>query len=426
MAQSTFELAYGSTEFTFEIEPERVLGVLQPAEAPPSRAPDELVRAALASPVRSKKLSELFQGGESTVIVVPDKTRNAGLPDVLPVLLAELNRLGVRDSDVWLLVATGSHSGHTRDELTRLLGADVYARVEVVEHDCRDPQALRHLGETCFGTPVLLNRRLLEADRIVVVATAVHHYFAGYGGGLKMINPGCAGYETISRNHARTIDPQTGGIHPNCRSGVVQGNPVQEDLRDAMRFVKVDFLIETVLGQNGEIVEVVCGDLFAAHERACALVDRYYRVPITQTADLVVVSCGGFPKDINLVQAHKSLYNASQAVREGGVILWLAECREGAGSPTFLKWFDYDDQELVRELGTRYTLNGTTALSVRMRVRRARVVLISTLQPELVRKVGALPAPDLQSGWELARSYLPDDFGAYVIPHGALTLPVLA
>ncbi|MFQ5677732.1 MAG: nickel-dependent lactate racemase, partial [bacterium] len=319
----------------------------------------------------------------------------------------------------------GSHPSHNREEIRRLVGKEIGARISLVEHDSKNTEDLVFLGTTKFGTPVSLNRRILETDVLLVAGTVVHHYFAGYGGGPKMINPGCAGYETITRNHALTIDQKTGTIHSKCQIGVLEGNPVQEDILDSMRFVKADFSLTTILDPGGDIARAMCGELFATHEQARKCIDEHYKVAIAERADVVVVSCGGFPKDINLIQIHKSIHNAFQAVKQGGVLLVLAECAQGVGSETFLDWFEYDDQSLKAALVSRFTLNATTALSLKSKAKAVKIILVSRLPENLVRKLGLTPAKTLDDGWREARKMLPENSTAFVIPNGSLTLPVL-
>jgi nickel-dependent lactate racemase len=386
----------------------------------------EIISQRLDSPIASSTFADRFHAGEKTVIIVPDKTRKCGAPVFLPILVERLNGVGIKDQDIKIVLATGSHSLHKPEEIEEVVGPEISKRIKIIDHHCHDSEELVYLGSTKFGTPVYINKHVITAERIIVTGTAVHHYFAGYGGGPKMINPGCAGYETITKNHAMTIDSQTGEIHPKCRTGFVKGNPIQEDIIDSMKFIKADFLFETILNEQGEIVDAVCGDLFKAHQKACEIVDSIYKIPIQKKADLVVVSCGGYPRDINFIQAHKALHNAFQAVKKDGVILCLAECRDGIGSQTFLEWFRYSNNgELQQALRENYKVNGTTALSLKMKTQSAKIVFVTNLQPELVNELGMIPASSLEQGWSLARSLLAKDFKSYVLPNGSLTLPIL-
>lgn len=418
-------LSYGHHQLPFQLESSRLAGILKPNILPEPIDGGRLIYEALHASATIQKLARLREGAPRLSLIVPDKTRNCGAAIVLPILVRKLNDLGIPDAQMRIVLALGSHSAHEGGEIEQIVGSEIFGRMEVVEHDSRS-ETLVFLGETKFGTPVHINRDLVEADRIIIVGTAVHHYFAGYGGGPKMINPGCAGYETITRNHARTIDSKSGGIHPNCRAGVVTGNPVQEDILDSLRFISADFLLETVLDAEGRIIEVFSGELLEAHEQACKCVDELYKIAISELADMVVVSCGGYPKDINLIQAHKSLNNAFYAVKPGGVILALAECRDGIGSQTFMDWFKYSDEEdLLAELQRNYTLNGTTALSLRMKTKACKIVFVSGLPEQTVSTLGMYPAASLEQGLRLAEDLLPRSFSCYVMPNGSLTLPFL-
>jgi nickel-dependent lactate racemase len=266
-----------------------------------------------------------------------------------------------------------------------------------------------------------------DADHIIVCGTVVHHYFAGFGGGPKMIMPGCAGYESIARNHALSIDPAELRLHPGCGDGKVEGNPLQEDLREAFKFIDVSFLLHTILNSRNDVIGAVAGEPLQAHAAGCRIVDDIYRVPIREPADLVIVSCGGYPKDINFIQAHKSLHHAFGAVRPGGVIVLVAACAQGIGSPTFMEWFDYPDpNHLHHALRHHYKINGTTALSTMQKAREAHIIAVTSLPVEVVRKLGFSPAASLAEALQTAQGLLPESYTTFVMPSGSLAVPYLA
>ncbi len=417
-------LAYGHDSTQLEIPDSHPVRELRLRQAPPEVPATEAIRAALESPIAAKPMAEIFRRGERTVIIVPDGTRQAQTPTYLPVLLDRLNELGISDTDIRIVIATGSHRVPEPAEFPLLVGEEAAARVKILAHDCRDDSSLVYLGDTVFGTPVWLNRTVVQGERLVVTGTIIHHYFAGYGGGPKMILPGCAGYETIRTNHARTISVENGGVHPRCELGVIDGNPVQEDLRDAMKFVSVDWLLHTILNPSGEIVGVVAGEMLSAHAAGCRQVDALYCIPLQEQADIVVASCGGFPKDVNFVQAHKSLHNAFRAVKPGGSLILFAECRNGIGSPTFMKWFRYPTPQAMAEaLVENYELNGHTALATLQKARAAHIFLVSDLDPQDVRRMGLHPARDAGEAWSMATEGRSSDATVVIIPHASLTVP---
>jgi len=417
-------LPYGTRQLRVRLSGIKTPTVLNPRSAQVARSAVEMTTAALDSPIRTDPFDTLFPTRGRTTIVVPDKTRRCAAQLFLPLVLNRLNDRGIPDDDIQVLLANGSHAGHTREEIVAIVGADVARRIAIVEHDSKAEQHLVYLGETSFGTPVFVNRAVVACDYLLVAGTVVHHYFAGFGGGPKMIVPGCAGYETIRRNHALSIDGATGTLQAGCRPGNVAENPIQHDIREALQWVQVDFLIETVLDASGQVVAVFGGDLFEAHGQACAAVNELYKVRIPERADLVIASCGGHPKDINLIQAHKALFNAYQAVKPGGVIVLLAECSQGVGSETFLAWFDFeDDAEFKSAVKERFTLNATTAASLREKAGSVTIILVSSLLAALVSKLGMLPAQTIGEGLKAAADALPANYTSYIMPNGSLTLP---
>ncbi len=423
MAEVRF--AYGSDFISLDLPRARVIAELKPDSRVPSSGARALVQEALAHPVGldGNRPGEIVRPVPTT-LVLPDKTRNCGAHLFLPHLLDFLNEVGISDREVTILLANGSHVSNSNREIANMLGEETVSRVRILEHDSHDEATLILVGETCYRNPVKINRHVAGAEQVICVATAVHHYFAGYGGGPKMINPGCAGYHTIAGNHALSIDGAAKGLHPACRSGNVEGNPIQEDIRDSFRFIRKPLLLETVLDAHGDIVAAFWGELWRTHQLACDLVDEIYRVRLDEPADLVVASCGGAPKDINLIQAHKSIANAFQAVKPRGVILLFARCPQGIGSETFMEWFSYHDfDSMMRALSLTFKLNGTTALSLRSKAKAVTIVLVSELAPEILEKIGLRGGNSVAEAWQEAASMLPENYTCVMMPNASLTLP---
>lgn len=420
-------LRSGTTDAAAEFHAARGLTELNIKHIATLRKPEDIINQALDKPTGSHPFNDVFRGAGNVVIVVPDKSRVSGSEVYLPILRQRLNQLGVADQQISILVATGNHPPQPEAQLLSLFPADILASVKILQHDCHDKRALSYVGETKRGTPIFVNKLVADADHIIVCGTIVHHYFAGFSGGPKMIVPGCAGHESITRNHALAIDPKSLRLHPGCRDGKVEGNPLQEDLREAFKFINVTFLLHPILNGHYSIIGAVGGEPLQAHAAGCRIVDDIYRVPISEQADLVIVSCGGYPKDINYIQAHKSLHHASYAVRPRGTIIFLAECTEGIGSRTFMQWFDCQSSEqLHHELLHRYKINGTTALATMQKARESRIIAVTGLPPEIVRKLGFIPAASLSAALAMARQGLPEHYSAFIMPNGALTVPYVA
>jgi nickel-dependent lactate racemase len=300
------------------------------------------------------------------------------------------------------------------------VGSEAAARVALANHDCRDDANLVKVGRTSRGNDVYVNRLLAEGDRIVLTGSIVYHFFAGFGGGRKAIVPGCAGRSTIQFNHAMMLDE-------TAIAGRLAGNPVHEDLLEGARMLRPDFLFNVVLNGEKEIAGIFAGELDAAHQAGCALVDRLYGVDVPQLADLVVASCGGWPKDINVYQAQKTMDNAARAVRKGGVIVLLAECPEGAGNDTYLAWMRrYRTPEAItRATRECFELGGHKAYAVTRLLQKAEIVLVSGMKPESVRELLLTPAASAAEAMEMVRKKLGPHPKTIIMPDGGLTVPRL-
>jgi len=418
------ELKYGSGRLCGKIPwPVKLL------EAKRSVAPDavQLIRSALREPIGCPPLERIVQPGESVVIVTSDITRYTGSECYLPILVEELNRIGVADEQISILIALGIHRQQTADEHQKILGP-LYGRIQVFDHDCDDPQQLVDVGRTDSGIPVLLNRRAVEADRLIVTGTIGFHYFAGFGGGRKGLVPGVAGRETCMQSHFAVFNPpEVGGKDPLAITGCLDGNPVHQALLQAARLAKPDFLLNTVLSPRKELLAVYCGDLELAHLAGSELTRDLFQVELAQPVDLAIISCGGEPKDINFIQSQKALDYGCRAVREGGSIILLASCRDGFGHPTFFDWFRYQDLDQFEEaLRSDYQINGQTAHATLYKARRFRLILVSELSAEQTKTMGMEKAADLQSAIDLAKTDLPAEPTVAVIPDGGMVLPVVS
>ena len=420
---AAIELKYGTSSFPCQLPNVRLLQPNPSAEPP---AAERLIHEALANPIDSLLLNEILSPGERVAIVVSDITRYSGGEIFLPILITQLNEIGIPDSDIEIIVALGIHRKQTEEEHRKILGS-LYGRIAVHDHECDDPVELVDLGMTDSGISVQVNRRVVEADRVIVTGTIGFHYFAGFGGGRKGLVPGVASRETCMASHFSVFNlPEIGGKHPNAVTGVLTGNPVHRNLVQAAQLVKPDFLLNTVLSPQKKILGVFCGDLEQAHLAGCKMVRELFQVTLDQPADLAVISCGGEPKDINFIQAQKALDYGCQAVKEGGTIILLAACRDGFGNATFFDWFRYQDlDEFETALRENYQINGQTAHATLSKARRFRVILVSEFTADQTRKMGMEKSLDLQSALDLVLPDLDKNAKMVVIPDGGMVLPVI-
>ena len=419
---SHIELKYGTASFATDL----VAAVLSAATLPELPDPDKEVRRALAAPLGTPALCEILEPGERVVIVTSDITRYTGSDIYLPILIEELNRCGIDDDDIEIVIALGIHRKQSVAEHRKILGP-VYGRIKVYDHECDDHRELVDLGMTSSGLPVQINRRVVAADRVIVTGTIGLHYFAGFGGGRKSLVPGVASRETCMATHFAIFNPpEQGGRNPQACTANLDGNPVHQAILEAARMINPDYILNTVLTADKQIARVFCGALETAHLAGCELAKSLYTLALAQAADLAIVSCGGHPKDINFIQAHKALDYGVHAVKPGGTVILLAACPDGFGNDTFFGWFNYEDLDIFEKaLRSRYEINGQTAWSTLSKARAWRVILVSEFTCEQTKKMGMEKAASLDDALQMAYKQLPEKPEIVVIPDGGTILPTL-
>jgi lactate racemase len=355
--------------------------------------PERSFAEALEKPVSAPALRKLIPPSGNVSVLISDLTRGGIAGWMLAGLLDFLEAHGAGPERVAVVAALGMHRGFREGELEAHVGADVARRWKVFEHDARDGASLLDVGTTPAGTPCMFNRVVAESSLVITLGAVSFHYFAGYGGARKLILPGVAGERTIVANHRLSLGRDPGaGLSRGCRSGVLDGNPVHEDMLAGARLLGArTFAVNSVGGASGSALFVNAGELEASHRAACDFVSAHFRFPVDRLYPVVIVSAGGFPRDINLLQSHKALRHASDALEEGGLLLAAAACPEGIGSDSYLAAFD-NGRHAVRDTARRcYTLNSQTAISTCELAERFSIYLRSTLSDDLVERFGICP-----------------------------------
>lgn len=418
------ELKYGSTSFFLDLPPERLAGVVVPAHVVADESPEHIIAAALDD---CRSVLSTFRTGEKIVIVTSDITRYTGSEIYLPMLVERLNRQGVADCDIEILIALGIHRKQTDHEHQKILGS-LYGRIRVSDHECDDHDALRLIGTTSNGIKVSINRKAVEADHLILTGTIGFHYFAGFGGGRKSVLPGIASRKACMASHFTVLNPGEGsGKNPLAVTGNLAGNPVHQAMVEGCALAQPAFILNTVLAADKRIVAAFAGDWREAHEAGCRYYREHFAYPLVEKGDLVIASCGGFPKDINLIQAHKSMEYGVQALKDGGVMILLAECRDGFGNGTFFNWFRHKKlDEFEATLRAQYEINGQTAYSLLQKAQRFRIILVSRFPGHQVEEMGMLPAQTLDEAMLLALDLLPEGWRYYLMPEAGSVLPVAA
>ena len=415
------QLGYGQRFLPFNFDPSRfsLLTLDASSEQPLS---DVEIGATLDSPIGSAPLDDLVSSEDSVLIVVSDATRATGSAQIVNLVVRRLIQFGVSLVRIAIVFATGIHRPVSEQEKLELLTPFIVQRVRTLTHDAYDPNSLTSLGVTERGVPVAVNRALTEFSRIILIGGINFHYFAGFTGGRKSICPGLASAATIEATHMLALDFEKGGRKAGVGAGLLDGNAVHEESESVTRLVNPTFAINTIVDEKKRVVGAFCGDWQLAHRAACDVYLANHSSKIREKRDLVVVSCGGLPHDINLIQSHKALEMASYACKEGGSIILIAECREGLGRQDFLKWFDdIDSTALETRLRNAYEVNGQTAWSLLTKTERFRVYLISNLPPDDVKRMRMIPIETVDAALHKIGSH----GEGFILPRGAGILPRL-
>jgi len=417
-----YTLPYDKGILELELPDSARVVTLRPAEMEPLEDPEEIFINNLESPVEGKGIGEMAGSVEGGILVViPDHTRVCGKERALTWLVDTLGTHGVDAGRITVLVALGSHKAVETDVLENTIG-EVFSRVEVVQHDPYGK--LTDYGTTSRGTQVKINSLYEQAELVILYTSVVHHYFAGFGGGRKIIVPGIASLDTISSNHSLVFEGEGRERHPMVRSGQLDGNPVHEDMLESSRLAldgKKYIAIAVAMTQSKEFGFITAGDIDSAHRRACEWVEEHNVVKIDCLADVVIASAGGFPKDTNVIQAHKGMDNAIGALKPGGTLFYVMSCSQGPGHPAVEKFAPFDKAKIREELARDYVVYGQTVYAMKEKAERFNVLVMSYLDEGLWEAIGfrAVKNPEDVTG-------MLDDSGLiYHMPRADMTLPRL-
>jgi len=414
-------LPYGKTEVCARIPTRNLLGTIEGKEKPGVADVKAEILRALNEPIASKPLNEIVKPDHKIAIVVDDMTRPAPTKQMLPPLLEVLNQIGVKDENITIIFGCGTHRAVKPEEAVNILGADIANRYRHISHDCR-ANDLVYMGTTrTFHTRVSVNKVFADADVRILTGDIELHYYAGYGGGRKSVLPAVSSIETIQNNHANIL-------HPHAKTGILDENPIHHDMVEAARLAKVDFILNVVTNSKNEIIKAYAGDLEKAFYEGVKLVEEMYKVPIERRADIVIVSPGGHPQDIDLYQAYKGVDSALEAVKRGGVIILVAECPEGHGHEVFYEWMKkYKTlNEMEKEIKKNFVMGGHKSYYLLRALQKVQIILVSIMPDYYAVNVFKLKtARAINDALNEAFRITGHDAKIWVMPHGNITLPVV-
>lgn len=407
-----------------ELELEKV-EVLESKEMPVVPSIEKELSNALEKPISAPVFEKLLRDSRRILLIVPDNTRAFPAKEVIPRLLERIEQANPI-AEVKLLVATGLHVEVDREELRRMLGSEVVESYEIINHNAsNEDQIIETDRRTSYGTPIQVNRLVMESDTVIGAGLIEPHFFAGYSGGRKILLPGVAGKDAVFNNHSLRMIGD-----PKARAGILSGNPIHEDMIEFMRQTRLDFIVNTTINKRKEITGIFAGDPIEAHLRGVEFLDRHVKIAVEGEADIVITTNGGYPLDRDVYQAVKGMDTAATIVRRGGVIIIAAECRDGLGGHkefVELTRGAENPAEIIERIRKSEPIYDQWEAQVLARVlEKARVILVSDHLPEKVARDLLLDhAKSLEEALEIAYGILGRrDARVVAIPEGPYIIPV--
>lgn len=410
----TINLGYGKSSIVFEFDANRfqILGETE-TQKPLS---DSEIGERFDAPVDSKTLEEIIKPGESVLLIVPDATRRTASGQIVNLLVRRLIAGGTMPFDIRIIFATGIHRKVTEEEKREIVTPFIAQRIKMLDHNARDLAQLVNFGASESGIPVQLNRVLVEHDHTIIIGGINFHYFAGFTGGRKLICPGLGSTRTVSETHKLAFDCVNKTRRKGVETAKLDGNVVHEAFMEVVEKFPPSFAINTIVNEKGEATEIFAGNWKTSHQKACDFYAAKHTIKIEEKREIVIVSCGGFPHDINMIQAHKALDSAANACSPNGTIIFLAECENGLGRNDFLDWFEAETSaKLAERLCAKYQVNGQTAWSLLKKAERFNIRILTNLPEAETRPMRLQKARDLNE----ILSEIDSTKKGYILPFGA-------
>lgn len=406
-----------------EIPDENLLGVYSPQHSSLEVSEKEIIYRGLTQPIGSLPISVRVKADDKVLIITDDNTRLTPLHLIVPLIIEELNKAGVSDSQIQILIGLGTHRSMTENEIKHKFG-NLYGNYKICNHNWRDPEQLVDMGKTSQGTPIVVNRLVMESDFIIGVGHIVPHRVAGYSGGSKIIQPGVCGGETTGLTHWASARYTGEEILGKAK------NPVRDEMNEVARMVGLDMIVNAIQGADGSLAALVSGDPELAHEAGCEIAREVYGVKIPCKAPIVIVD--SYPADIEMWQAAKGVYSSGLALADGGTVILVTTCPEGVAKqhPEILN-YGYQSYEKVQTLLRTGQLTDLAVAAHMVHVGeviadRGHGILVSNyISAETAEKLGFTPAVTPQAALEIALQRHGQDAKVLVLQHGGEILPVV-
>jgi nickel-dependent lactate racemase len=419
MLYTEIDLPYGNAVITAKVPSMNLSYILTSRDMKGLANESDAIINSLRHPIKSRTLVDCINENDRIVVLATDNTRPCPEERLLPPILAELERKVPRDN-ITIIIALGLHPPLDEPGLIKKLGKDIVAKYRVINHDINQTVSI---GVTSRGTPVDINRNVIEADFRLSTGFIEPHFFAGFSGGRKSIAPGVFGMRSAYKNHGYSMIE-----HPMARVGILKGNPVHEDMVEQAKMARLDFIVNVILNKKREITHVVAGDPFKAHEQGCEIARGIVGVRAPHKVDITITTNNGAPLDMDLYQTCKGIDTAAMITRDDGIIIIASSCDEGVGPRAFqdLHCEFCSPQEVTDKVKLDLSVGVPWENQILARVQMKHdIFLFSNLDDSLVNSMMLKPISSVEAGLKQALEILGNDAKIAVIPEGPLVIPLL-
>lgn len=414
-----YSLKCGKCKQIIDIEEQYILNYITSKEKKGLKNIDNKMKMSLTNFQKGLSLYSNLKSikPENIIIIANDITRPTPYDIMLPPLLKVLHDYGLTNDQISFIIATGVHPPHSLEQNIKVLGEDIVNNYEVKSHNC-DKDVVK-VKELASGNPLYVNKDVLNADFIITTGVIMPHYFAGFSGGRKSILPGVSGRTTIENNHSHMVKLL------DMDEVKLENNPVNQEMMEAAEIIGIDFILNVVTNSRREIVEVVAGDWKEAWLEGVQVSKSLYEVEVEEKADLTIVSCGGYPRDINIYQSQKALDHADRVTKEGGIIILITESQECYGDETFEQWITAADtpEDVFKKIEEKFVIGGHKAFAIAKVVKDKQVLVVSEITEAEAENMFFKKFSDLTQAYEYAKSELGEDFKINIIPNGSTVVP---
>lgn len=416
-----FSLPYGNSVISGSLPDSIAVDTLLPPISSIVCDEELLVQDAITHPIGTFSWEKVSPAG-SVAIAINDKTRPVPNSILVPALLGKLDQIGFTPDQITFFIATGTHTPMKKEEFGLLLPENIEKNYKIVSHDCDNEQNLTYLGETKRKTPVYINSSFYKSDYKFLIGNIEPHHFMGYSGGAKTASIGLTGRQTINKNHAMLVEPES-------TFGVYGKNPTRQDVEEIGDLIKVDAALNVVMNSSRQIMHAVFGSIREVMSVGIPLSRKICQTNVTHSNyDLVIASPGGYPKDINLYQSQKALSHAASITRDGGCVILVAECKEGVGSNSyeaFMEGITSIDAVFTKLQQEGFKVGPHKALQFAREQRRIRIIVVSSLDADRLSRLLLEPSASLEDACKIACTNLPKNAKIAIMPKATNTIPSL-